>query len=136
MSTLPNPAPTVTQANAAFWAATADGRFQLQRCNECDTVLWFPRRHCPSCWTENVSTFDASGKGVIYSFTIIRKGAMAYKDAGPFVVAYVELAEGPRIMTNIVECDVETVAVGMPVEVVWHDTGQGNALYRFRPVAN
>lgn len=136
MSTLPNPAPTVTQANAAFWAATAEGRFQLQRCNECDTVLWFPRRHCPSCWTENVSTFDASGKGVIYSFTVIRKGAMLYKDAGPFVVAYVELAEGPRVMTNIVECDVETVAVGMPVEVVFHDTGQGNALYRFRPVAN
>ena len=136
MSILPNPAPTVTQANAAFWAATAEGRFQLQRCNECDTVLWFPRRHCPSCWTENVSTFDASGKGVIYSFTVIRKGAMLYKDAGPFVVAYVELAEGPRVMTNIVECDVETVAVGMPVEVVFHDTGQGNALYRFRPVAN
>jgi uncharacterized OB-fold protein len=136
MSTLPNPAPTVTQANAAFWAATAEGRFQLQRCNECDTVLWFPRRHCPSCWTENVSTFDASGKGVIYSFTVIRKGAMLYKDAGPFVVAYVELAEGPRVMTNIVDCDVETVAVGMPVEVVFHDTGQGNALYRFRPVAN
>ena len=135
MSTLPNPAPTVTQANAAFWAATAEGRFQLQRCNECDTVLWFPRRHCPSCWTENVSTFDASGKGVIYSFTVIRKGAMLYKDAGPFVVAYVELAEGPRVMTNIVECDVETVAVGMPVEIVFHDTGQGNALYRFRPVA-
>ena len=133
MSTLPNPAPMVTQANAEFWAATAEGRFQLQRCNECDTVLWFPRRHCPSCWTENVSTFDATGKGEIYSFTIIRKGAMAYKDSGPFVVAYVELAEGPRVMTNIVDCDVETIAVGMPVEVVFHDTGEGNALYRFRP---
>ena len=136
MSTLPTPAPTVTQGNAAFWAATAEGRFQLQRCNECDTVLWFPRRHCPSCWTDNVSTFDASGKGVVYSFTVIRKGAMAYKESGPFVIAYVELAEGPRVMTNIVNCDVETVKVGMPVEVVWHDTGQGSALYRFRPVAN
>ena len=135
MSTLPTPAPTVTQGNAAFWAATAEGRFQLQRCNECDTVLWFPRRHCPSCWTENVSTFDASGKGVVYSFTVIRKGAMAYKESGPFVIAYVELAEGPRVMTNIVDCDVETVKVGMPVEVVWHDTGQGNALYRFRPAS-
>jgi uncharacterized OB-fold protein len=135
MSTLPTPAPTVTQANAAFWAATAEGRFQLQRCNECDTVLWFPRRHCPSCWTDNVSTFDASGKGVVYSFTVIRKGAMAYKESGPFVIAYVELAEGPRVMTNIVDCDVETVKVGMPVEVVFHDTGQGNALYRFRPAA-
>jgi uncharacterized OB-fold protein len=58
---------------------------------------------------------------------------MAYKDSGPFVVAYVELAEGPRVMTNIVDCDVETVKVGMPVEVVFHDTGEGNALYRFRP---
>jgi uncharacterized OB-fold protein len=135
MSTLPNPAPLVTQANEAFWAATAEGRFQLQRCNECDTVLWFPRRHCPSCWTENVSTFDASGKGVVYSFTIIRKGAMLYKESGPFVVAYVELAEGPRVMTNIVDCDVEAVKVGMPVEVVWHDTGKGNSLYRFRPTA-
>lgn len=135
MSTLPNPAPLVTQANEAFWAATAEGRFQLQRCNECDTVLWFPRRHCPSCWTENVSTFDASGKGVVYSFTIIRKGAMLYKESGPFVVAYVELAEGPRVMTNIVDCDVDAVEVGMPVEVVWHDTGKGNSLYRFRPTA-
>jgi uncharacterized protein len=135
MSTLPNPAPLVTQANGAFWAATAEGRFQLQRCNECDTVLWFPRRHCPSCWTENVSTFDASGKGVVYSFTIIRKGAMLYKESGPFVVAYVELAEGPRVMTNIVDCDVDAVKVGMPVEVVWHDTGKGNSLYRFRPTA-
>lgn len=135
MSTLPTPAPLVTQANKAFWDATAEGRFQLQRCNECDTVLWFPRRQCPSCWTENISTFDASGKGVVYSFAIIRKGAMLYKEAGPFVVAYVELAEGPRVMTNIVDCDVETVEVGMPVEVVWHDTGQGNALYRFRPTA-
>lgn len=135
MSTLPNPAPLVTQANKAFWDATAEGRFQLQRCNACDTVLWFPRRHCPSCWTENISTFDASGKGIIYSFAVIRKGAMLYKEAGPFVVAYVELAEGPRVMTNIVECDVDAVKVGMPVEVVWHDTGQGNALYRFRPTA-
>lgn len=134
MSTLPAPAPLVTQANAAFWAATAEGRFQLQKCNACDTVIWFPRRECPSCWTNDITAFDASGKGTIYSFAIIRKGAMAYKEAGPFVVAYVELAEGPRVMTNIVDCPVDDVRVGMAVEVVWHDTGQGNALYRFRPV--
>ena len=135
MSTLPNPAPLVTQANENFWAATAQGHFQLQRCNECDTILWFPRRHCPSCWTENVSAFNASGKGTEYSYTVIRKGSMLYKESGPFVVAYVELEEGPRVMTNIVECDVEAVQIGMPVEVVWHDTGKGNALYRFRPIA-
>lgn len=133
MSSLPAPAPVVTQETASFWAATAEGRFQLQRCNACDTVIWFPRRHCPSCWSQDLAVFDASGNGTIYSFTVIRKGAMLYKESAPFVVAYVELAEGPRVMTNIVDCDPETVRIGMPVSVVWHDTGKGNALYRFRP---
>jgi uncharacterized OB-fold protein len=80
-----------------------------------------------------LSSFDAAGRGVIYSYTVIRKGAGEYAGAAPFVVAYVELVEGPRIMTNIVECDVEKLSVGMPVEMVFHDTGHGNSLYRFRP---
>ena len=133
MSQLPTPSPAVTSATEKFWAATADGRFILQLCSTCDLVIWFPRRHCPSCWTENLSTFDAVGTGVIYSYTVIRKGTGDYAGAAPFVVAYVELAEGPRIMTNIIDCDVERLSVGMPVEMVFHDTGHGNSLYRFRP---
>jgi len=70
----------------------------------------------------------------VYSYTVIRKVANEYKQATPFVVAYVELAEGPRIMTNIVGCDVDEVRVGMPVAIEFHDTGEGNALYRFHPV--
>ena len=136
MSSLPNPAPTVTSSSQAFWNATAEGRFTLQRCTSCDVVVWFPRKHCPDCWTETLSVFDASGKGTVYSFTIIRKVANDYKGAAPFVVAYVELEEGPRVMTNIVDCVPESVTVGMPVEMVFHDTGEGNALYRFRPIAN
>ena len=135
MSTLPNPAPLVTTANEKFWAATAEGRFQLQRCIDCNIVLWFPRHQCPTCWNQNLVTFDAIGNGVVYSFTIVRKGSMAYKEAAPFVIAYVELDEGPRVMTNIVDCDPQSVTVGMPVEMVFHDTGEGNALYRFRPAS-
>lgn len=134
MSKLPTPTPSITPANAAFWAATAEGRFTLQRCYTCDTVVWFPRAHCPSCWTETLQTFDASGAGVVYSFTIIHKGANLYKDAAPFVLAYVELAEGPRVLTNIVDCEPDSVRVGMKVHMVFHDTGAGNALYRFVPV--
>lgn len=133
MSTLPTPAPTVTSSNAAFWAATAEGKFLLQRCSTCSTIVWFPRAHCPSCWTETLSTFEASGSGTIYSFTIVRKGRNVYSESAPFVIAYVELAEGPRIMTNIVDCDPESLQVGMKVRMVFHDTGQGNALYRFVP---
>ena len=134
MSQLPAPRPLVTSANEAFWNATAQGRLVLQKCSSCGTVAWPHRRHCPACWTETLVEFDASGRGTVYSFTIVRKGQMDYKDAAPFVIAYVELDEGPRVMTNIVECEPDKVTVDMPVEVVFHDTGHGNALYRFRPV--
>ena len=132
---LPAPAPVINSTTAEFWKATTEGRFLLQRCNACDIVLWFPRRNCPKCWTENVSTFDAQQTGTIYSFTVVRKGKGAFQDAGPFVIAYVELADGPRIMTNIVDCDIDALHIGMPVEMVFHDTGEGSALYRFRPAS-
>ena len=133
MSTLPAPAPMVTTTTQEFWDATARGEFRLQRCDDCGTVIWFPRSECPECWTSNLTVFNATGRGTVYSYTIIRKGAGDYQDKGPFVVAYVELEEGPRVLTNVVDCDVESVRIGMPVTVVWHDTGKGNSLYRFRP---
>lgn len=133
MSELPVSAPVVNSTTRAFWEATGESRFLLQRCDACDLVIWFPRRHCPSCWTENLTTFEASGLGEVYSYTIIHKGANEWKDVAPYVVAYVELAEGPRVLTNIVECDPADVTVGMPVRIVWHDTGSGSALYRFAP---
>jgi uncharacterized OB-fold protein len=132
---LPTPAPAINSTTAEFWKATTEGRFLLQRCDACNIVLWFPRRNCPKCWTENVSTFDAQQTGTIYSYTVVRKGKGAFKDAGPFVIAYVELADGPRIMTNIVDCDIDALHIGMPVKMVFHDTGEGSALYRFRPVS-
>jgi hypothetical protein len=135
MTMLPAPAPVINSTTAEFWKATTEGRFLLQRCNACDIVLWFPRRNCPKCWTEDVSTFDAQQTGTIYSFTVVRKGKGAFQDAGPFVIAYVELADGPRIMTNIVDCDIDSLHIGMPVEMVFHDTGEGSALYRFRPAS-
>lgn len=133
MTTLPNPAPVVTTTTKAFWDATAEGRFMLQRCDACATVIWFPKNHCPECSGTSLGTFDCSGRGTVYSFTIIRKVGNAYKEAVPFVVAYVELEEGPRVMTNIVGCEPDQVRVGMPVSMVFHDTGHGNALYRFVP---
>lgn len=105
----------------------------LQRCDGCSTVVWFPKNHCPECFGTSMSTFDCSGRGTVYSHTIIRKVANDYKDSTPFVVAYVELEEGPRVMTNIVGCAPEDVRVGMAVTMVFHDTGEGSALYRFIP---
>ena len=132
-SPLPTNAPPVNNETKEFWDATGRGVFLLKRCDSCGVVIWYPRFLCPDCHGTETSWSEASGKGTVYSYTVPRRCQGPWKDAAPFIVAYVELAEGPRVMTNLVDVEPEDVEVGMAVEVVWHDTGQGNALYRFRP---
>jgi uncharacterized protein len=133
---LPALAPAVTLETQPFWDATGEGRLVLPQCDACGTVIWYPRRFCPSCGANAVSWIAAGGQGSVYSFTIVRKGDGAYREAAPYVVAYVELDEGPRVMTNIVECDLDLLAIGDRVEVVFHPTGEGTALPRFRPIGS
>jgi uncharacterized OB-fold protein len=135
-SALPAPAPAVNPETREYWAATAQGRLLLKRCLDCGSVIWYPRALCPDCASMNTEWFAASGRGRVYSYTLNHRGQGAYAQAGPYVLAYVELDEGPRMMTNIVEADAGTLAVGLPVEAVFHDTGEGSALPRFRPAAS
>ena len=133
---LPAPAPSVSPESKPYWDATAEGRLLLPRCQACQTVIWYPRSFCPLCGSTSLAWFEASGRGTVYSFSINRLGRADvpdYRGVDPYVLAYVELDEGPRIMTNIVDCPPESVQVGQPVQVVFHDTGQGSALPRFRP---
>jgi uncharacterized protein len=135
-SLLPTPSPTVEPETQRFWDATAQGTLLLPRCLSCSTFIWYPRAFCPACGSQSVEWVEASGRGTIYSYTINRRGYgdhPEYRGQGTFVLAYVELDEGPRVMTNIVDCDPDSVAIGQLVEVVFHDTGQGAALPRFRP---
>jgi hypothetical protein len=139
MSTeLPAPAPDVNPETRAYWDATAQGRLLLKRCLDCGSVIWYPRALCPDCASMRTEWFASAGRGRVYSYTINHRGQGAYSGAGPYVLAYVELDEGPRVMTNIVGADLlgegpGAVAVGLRVEVVFDDTGEGTALPRFRP---
>lgn len=132
---LPVPAPERTPETEAFWDATAAARLVLARCDECATVIWYPKTYCPGCGGLSVSWTDASGRGTVYSFSVVHRAGGAFRDAVPFVVAYVELEEGPRVLTNIVGCDPDTVSIGQAVRVVFCDTGGNSALYRFEPTA-
>lgn len=129
---LPTPAPQINSETKPFWDGTAEGRLVLPRCNECQVVLWYPRAFCPECSSFDISWFEATGRGTIYSYTINRRGQGDYRDLA-YVVAYVELEEGPRLLTNIVDCDPETLSVGQAVQVVFHPTSNGAALPRFKP---
>lgn len=132
--TLPAPAPLINVETKPFWDATLQGKLLLPRCNACGTVIWYPRLFCPECSSFDVAWIEASGRGTVYSFTVNRRGQGDYRDL-MFVLAYVELEEGPRVLTNIVDCDPESVTIGQNVEVVFHDTGSGAALPRFRPAS-
>ena len=128
---LPTDAPDILPEARPFWEATGRGELALQRCSQCDTVIWYPRGLCPNCLSSDIAWFTASGRGVVYSFTISRKGDGAFREASPFVLAYVELDEGPRILTNVVDVDLETIRIGMPVRAVFQETGAGISLVRF-----
>lgn len=134
--TLPAPAPFVLPEVKPYWEGTAAGKLLLPKCQDCGSLIWFPRPFCPECASTRVEWVQASGRGTVYSYTVNRRGVAdmsAYREAGVYVLAYVELDEGPRIMTNIVDCDPDSVRIGQKVELVFHDTGEGTALARFRP---
>lgn len=133
MTQLPAPPPAVNPETREFWEATAQGRLLLKRCLDCGSVIWYPRALCPECGSLRTEWFEAAGRGRVYSYTVNHRGQGAYAGAAPYVLAYVELDEGPRVMTNLVEAGEEELAVGLPVEVTFHDTGEGSALPRFRP---
>jgi hypothetical protein len=133
VSALPTPTPAVNPETRLFWEAAARGVWMLKHCRDCGSVIWYPRQLCPECSSMDTEWFEGSGRGTIYSYTINHRGDGDYREASPYVLAYVELEEGPRVLTNIVDCDLETIAVGDRVEVVFEDAGDGVALFRFRP---
>ncbi len=139
---LPAPDPWVHDDARPYWDGAAEGRLVLPRCSACDTVIWYPRGFCPTCGSLDVAWFDAPGTGQVYSFSIPRRGQGAYAEVAPYVLAYVELdlpdgvggdGPGPRVITNIVDCDPWSISVGDRVEAVFHPTERGTALVRFRP---
>ena len=132
--TLPTPTPVVSREARPFWEAAAEGRLLLQRCGDCGAVIWYPRGLCPECTGSSLEWFQATGRGLIYSYTLNHRGIGPYENSAPYVLAYVELEEGPRILTNIVECDPASIWIGQPVEARFFPTDEvGLALVRFRP---
>ncbi|HVQ92414.1 MAG TPA: Zn-ribbon domain-containing OB-fold protein [Mycobacteriales bacterium] len=130
---LPVPEPRPDEETGPFWQATRDGDFLLQRCASCERISWPPRSFCPHCGAAEPAALRAQGRGTVYSYTVVRKASGAWRDATPYVVAYVELAEGPRVLANIVDTDPETVHIGMPVLLSFAETANGFAVYRFVP---
>ena len=131
-----HPAPTASFETRGYWEGTARGELVLQRCTACGTVQHRPRPLCVSCFADAIEHFVASGRGTVHTFTTTRQNhAPGFRGACPYVLAYVELEEGPRLLTNVVGCAPEDVRIGMPVEVEFADVEGEFQVPRFRPAS-
>jgi hypothetical protein len=109
----------VNDETAPFWAALAEGRLDLPVCDACGHHIWYPRSWCPVCSHDAVTWTTLSGRGTVYARTILHKSMGPWGKAAPFVIAYVELAEGPRVLTNVVTDDPTSAAIGAAVEATF-----------------
>jgi uncharacterized protein len=121
------PSPIVSVEAVPFWNAAREGRFALPTCAACGKAHWYPRAVCPFCDTGKIEWRAASGRGTIYTFSVMRRARE------PYAIAYVTLAEGPTMLTNVVDCDFDALSIGQPVSVVFKETEKGPPVPMFRP---
>lgn len=130
--TYEKPKPVIDPGSEPFWNATKQHRLSIPRCKACDQHHFYPRELCPHCHSDELEWTDVSGRGEIYSYTIARKPAgPAFAADVPYVVAMIALDEGPRMLTNIITADVDSVRIGDRVRVKFDDVAADLTLPKF-----
>lgn len=120
---LPEPHPNADSMH--YWAQAREGRLVLRRCADCGRSHFPPRNACPACWSERLGWIEASGRGTVYTFTVMHRAPLPeFAAAAPYVVALVDLEEGPRMMANIVGDDARGICLGERVEVCFEQRGE------------
>jgi len=128
------PLPLVNMDNEEFWSGCREHRLRFQQCMDCGYIRWPPALLCPKCHSRNTTWIESSGRGRVYTFAVYRVALhSAFEGDLPYVVADVEVEEGPRLLTNIVGCRPEDIRCDMPVEVTWEDVTDEVSLPKFRP---
>ena len=130
------PLPTISGETKPFWDACRQGKLLIQRCGRCQEYPFYPRGICANCWCEDIRWVTASGKGTVWTFTETRQNRTpGFEEEIPYVLALVELEEGVKMFTNIIECDPREVKIGMAVEVTFIQANQQISIPYFKPAA-
>ncbi len=128
------PLPHLDEENRPWWEALKRHELYLQKCRDCAAIRYYPRAQCPECLSPRTEWVRASGRGKVYTFTATwQNQAAGFRESIPYVMAYVQLDEGPKMLTNIIDCGPEQVKIDMPVEVVYEDVTAEVTLAKFRP---
>jgi uncharacterized OB-fold protein len=126
--------PSIDPDSAPYWDGAKAGKLMIQRCKKTGQAFLYSRQLVPGVVDSEVEWIEASGKGEIYSFTVARRPAgAAFQGDCPYVIASVTLAEGARIMSNVITDDVDTVKIGMPVEVFFDSVSDELTIPKFKP---
>ena len=134
----PKPLPRVQPESAFYWEKCRERELWLRRCRACGKAYFYPRDICPYCFSRNTEWVRSSGRGTVYAFAIVHRApAPAFRPEAPYVAAIVELEEGARMPTNLVDVEPDTAHVrcGMAVEVLFRDASPEISLPVFRPAA-
>ena len=121
------PAPAVTPETKPFWDAAADGRLVIKQCTACGQSHHYPRTICPFCGSDATEWRPASGRGTVYTYSVMRRVPE------PYAIAYVTLEEGVTMMTNLVDCDFDAIRVGHKVTVAFKPSEGGAPVPMFAP---
>ncbi len=119
--------PETNPETKPFFDGAAQGRLMLPKCNACGRTHWYPRAVCPHCFSQDLQWIAASGAGKVYSFSVMKRSEV------PYAIAYVALDEGTTMMTNIVDCDLDTIKIGQPVKVTFVPSDGGPPMPVFAP---
>jgi uncharacterized OB-fold protein len=123
MADVKRPLPSLQEHDTrAFWEATKQRELKYQKCNDCDAVVWYPRSHCTSCLSQSLTWHTSSGKGTIYSFSVVRQSYHPFfRPRVPYAIAWIDLDEGPRLLSNVVgvKDPGKELAIGQRVVVEW-----------------
>ncbi len=130
------PLPRIDKDSEPYWASAHDHDLQLQRCTNCGHFRFYPSRACHYCQSLEFEWDEVSGKGEIYSFSILKRArGNPFEDLLPLTVVLVKLAEGPVMMSNLIDCPEDQVKIGLPVEIAYEDVDAEITLPVFRPAA-
>ncbi len=128
------PLPRPTPLSQPFWDGAREHKLLLQRCQSCGAYRFTPQALCRECYAEEYEWAETSGRGKVYSYTIVyRPQTLTFMDDVPYVLAVIELAEGPHMLSNVVGCAPSDVHIDMPVVVQFEDATDEITLYKFRP---
>ena len=134
------PIPSITSEAKPFWDGLANQLLLIPKCNDCGHLFMYPKAYCPNngCFSSNLDWEQVSGSGNLFSYTIVHRSAdVRFQEIAaqkPYIFALIELEEGPKLISNLVNVDIDNLEVGMPVEIIFEKINDDITLPKFQPL--